>query len=321
MVHKSESKMETKAMPAKSLFNTIDGIEHKNSECMFNGCDISPINSHVIPENYLYKLDRNLKQIVMLQRKMLPRIVKDESMLKVSKEKFSTFHGFCQKHDAELFKEIDLFDGKVDKRQAALVHYKNICYGVWHIKTYLLKIKHTFQQKFVEDGQETFIDKLAAKKFKDLDYREKVIKRLEFCLQEYESRKKDIENMLNSKEFEEIVFEVLPVADLDNPIFSGRSTPAIYGDNNYLEGYPYMPYVTYMTLVTEKGIYLIFCWLRKDKIYAKNLESLFSASTSDFRQSIAELAWIYSDFAAAKESVYEKHKQIIDSSVKSHRPY
>ncbi|MCP6717972.1 MAG: hypothetical protein KJI70_00290 [Patescibacteria group bacterium] len=74
---------------------------------------------------------------------------------KVSKNKVTTFFGFCQKHDSELFKPIELFDYKGEEIQNFLFAYRALSKEVY-VRINMLKAMqefsgHPFMEKNIYD--------------------------------------------------------------------------------------------------------------------------------------------------------------------------
>ncbi len=310
--------MTIKIMNIAKLVSEIDGIQYRDIKCCYDKCPNQPITSHTIAENYLYKLNKDLTKVLTFEPAILSIISKQPPELtrKVDKKKFSTFTGFCNNHDHGIFKLIDSYDGKMTKEKAALLHYRIICYGINHIKTQLLRLQHMSEQNYMQDESAgmggTKIVTLIKKGF--------LARRLNYCLKQHLIRKGKLEKMITSDKFENIEYLVIP-GSLNNPIFCGRSSHLLNKNHGIfkLPGYSYMPWLTYMTLLTNETNHLVFCWLKSDKKHAKRLNNLLKKETS--KTIIEVLAYACSDGFAVEESFYDKHCSTIDTVIKKFRVY
>jgi succinate dehydrogenase flavin-adding protein (antitoxin of CptAB toxin-antitoxin module) len=89
----------------RKAHSEFDNLYFESKSCCYTGCLGKPIISHTIPENYLYKLNQPLTKVLTFQPR-LGRIVKKFSpqhVIKIDKSRFSTFKGFCESHDNDLF--------------------------------------------------------------------------------------------------------------------------------------------------------------------------------------------------------------------------
>lgn len=305
-------------MPNEHLIAKIDAIQVQTSKCYYDSCSKESINSHTIPENYLYKLNKDLKNILTFQPAMVQIVNKQSPKIIrcLDKDKFSTFRGFCREHDNELFKPIDLYDGNIDKEKAALIHYKNICYGINHIETQKARLTHLTKQTFIPKNTSNKKHKKTLKQIKNGI----LFKRLNFCLNEYFKRKSILEKMIESRDFSKIDFRMLPCS-FKNPIFCGRSTYLLHKDNDLftLSGYSYLPWISYMTLLTSSENHLVFCWLEIDSRYSKHLKRLLKHKAP--KDIIAVLAYACSDAFAVESEFYDKHSQSINQMINRFRVY
>jgi hypothetical protein len=293
-------------MPLNKLLSEQDDIQWKSDCCMYADCKQQPIKSHIIPSNYLYKLDADLKKILMLQQSLVA-ISKEPLQPRLrflKKDSFSTFIGFCQEHDSKLFKCIDLFNGTGTKEIATLAHFKNICYGITHINSCILQLKHYKSQNYTlqsnAEGQGVY----------DLLYSNVLSKRLEDCLRLHKKRKILLEMMIRHKDYENIRFFEIS-GSLNNPVFSGRSTsPLLINDALNYPGYGHFPFFSYLTLLSEEKNLLIFTWLEKDKKHSENLSiQLKKVNALDI---LALSIYGTSDALAMTQSHYDKHAELID---------
>lgn len=288
-------------MKIEKLISEIDEIQYSDKRCCYGTCSNPPIRSHTISENFLYKLSNDLTNVItfepamsLIVNKQNPKLVRN-----VNKKRFSTFTGFCSIHDVKLFKPIDLFDGQINNEIAMLIHYKNICYGINHIKTQQLRLCHMSAQNYVQDKlSDTNGDKIIMS-FKN----NSLSLRLDYCLSQYLLRKQQLEHMIESREFNRIKFHVLHGC-LNNPIFCGRSSYLLHKNHGLFKtsGYSYMPWITYMTLLTNN---LVFCWLKNDEAYAKRLNILLK--NEDSKKIIEVLAYACSDAFAVEKNFYRKN--------------
>lgn len=293
----------------KHLINKIDHTEYVETKCYYRNCDEPSIVSHAIPKNALYKLNRDLTKILTFQTSLTPIIneLNPNLMKSIDSSKFSTFKGFCKEHDNKLFRLIDQFDGVLTKEKICLVHYRNICYGIYHIKKQQKRLNLVASQRYIEDEAR---DQKYIKHFNPI-IRDKLSTRLAYCLQEHILRKKQLEEMIKFGKFDQIEFLHL-IGDIDNPIFCGRSSIVLNEKHkmfNY-NGYGLMPWITYMTLVTNHRNYLVFCWLRKDKKLASHLKYLCKKKAP--KDLIEILAYGYSDSLAIDVELYRKHSGAIE---------
>jgi hypothetical protein len=309
--------MTIKIMPVTRLISELDKYQYQSRVCCYSTCQKEPILSHTIAENFLYKLNTDLTQVRTFQPKMLPIATGSKSQLiPVNQDKFSTFKGFCPDHDNHLFKLIDLYDGNMTKEKAALIHYRNISYGICHIKSQQLREKHMFRQNYIQDK---LSDKSTEKTVTILK-NGALARRLAYCLNQHLLRKEQLEKIIKSQSFEAMEFTEVQ-GDLANPLFCGRSSPLLHPKHNFFNypGYRYMPWVTYMTLLTTNKNHLIFCWLESDKAHAKYLKKLINErETNDI---IAVLAYACSDALAVDDKLYNKHAATIEEIIKSFRVY
>lgn len=306
-------------MKIENLMSNMDKIAAKfhGEICSFGRCQQPPIRSHTIPENYLYKLDDDMTKILTFQPAMT-LVYKNQSkrLKKINKDQFSTFYGFCKDHDCELFKLIDLYNGEMNKEKAVLIHYKNICYGINDIKARQLQVQHMAKQNFVSDESEN-------KEHGEIDKILKngsLLKRLNYCLSAHLHRKKQLEDMIRSKKYDEIEYRVL-WGSLNDPCFCGRSSYLLHDKHKFFQGrgYSYMPWVTYMTLLTNNANHLVFCWLKEDRDYTKRLRMIINKKGS--KEIIAVLAYACSDALAIRESLHREYSPIINAVIEKFRVY
>lgn len=311
--------MSTVKKPPQHLYSKLDKIYYKNPKCFFPGCQKKPINSHTIAENTLYKLHDDLTQVLTLQPSVAFFSKKPDHarIMQVAKKQFSTFPGFCSLHDNEVFKPIDQYDGKLDAKKAALIHYKNICYGICHIETQRLKLEYLCKLTLVPDESSS-----TAKVSKTLKKLKSgiLLSRLYSCLSQHIQRKELLDKMIVEDDFNKINFRFL-LGGIDNPIFCGRSSYPLHKDNGLfkLDGYSFFPWITYMTLLTEKENHLVFCWLKSDNIHARRLNRLLRYKTP--KSIIGHLAYSCSDSFAIERSLYDKHSKTIIKTIKYLRGY
>ncbi len=302
-------------MPVERLMSECDNIHFKSPTCCYRSCSADPIRSHTIPENYLYKLNKDLIKVLTYQPR-ISRVLKElrpQYVMKVDKEEWSTFIGFCNVHDSNLFKSIDLFNGEMDKEKAALIHYRNICYGIHHIQTQLMRERHISQQHY--DGEGTLEVNEIVKNLENRSFND----RLTYCLEEHLLRKKLLENMIESGDFDEMNFVEI-AGGIENPIFSGRSTYLLHKNNELFDspGYSYMPWITYTTLLTGRANHLVFCWLEDDKKHTEHFNNLINGQ---FKKVLEVLAYACSDSFAISEDFYNKHSHAIDEIIIKFRTY
>jgi len=310
--------MEIKIENSKKLVSEIDQKKHKSKTCYYDTCKRFPISSHTISKNYLKKLNPDLQKILTFETAVSQILTKDVKSLlkKVNQDKFSAFTGFCAFHDNNLFKKIDSFDGIVDAEKAALIHYRNICYGVHHIRSCLLECEHLSKQNYIEiDAPIESIYEI--NKITEIDFQTLKI-RLEYCLSQHLSRKMKLEKIIKKRDFSKIKFRVLN-GTISNPIFSGRSTFFLHKNHKLFSspGYSNMPWITYMTLLTDYTNKLIFCWLKEDYIYAKSLQRLLGHNEPGKLLEI--LAYGHSDSFAVNEFLYETHYPEINELIEKFR--
>ncbi len=260
-------------MPLKHLLSQLDNLTYKNPKCFFPGCQSTPINSHTIPENFLYKMHNDLTQVLTFHPLIAFFTDKAASarIKQIDKSQFSTFPGFCSTHDEGIFKPIDQYNGKLDNEKAALVHYRNICYGIYHIETQRLRLEYVANQIFIPDESSS---KKGIKKTLEQIKSGILLCRLNSCLNQHLQRKELLEEMIIAGNFNKIDYQMLS-GGLNNPIFCGRSSYLLHKDNGLFkkDGYPYFPWISYMTLLTKHENHLVFCWLKKDNAHAKRLKN------------------------------------------------
>ncbi|HAT2138624.1 TPA: hypothetical protein ACT9LS_002112 [Legionella pneumophila] len=309
--------MNTATMPIERLMSECDNIQYASKTCCYTGCSNSPITSHTISENYLYKLNKDLTKVLTFQPKIgqVAKKYNPQHVTKVDKKKFSTFVGFCEAHDNDLFSLLDNFNGKMNKEKAALVHYRNICYGISHIKTQKYRERHVAQQNYMQQNGE-----IDSESILPLLKNGALQVRLSYCLQEHLQRKRILEKAIKSKDFESIDFIEIEGGG-NNPIFSGRSSYLMHPRNKLFDfpGYAFMPWVSYMTLLTHTSNHLVFCWLKSDKKHSRALGNIIK--NKEFKNTLAILAYGSSDSFAIEESVLASHAATIEKVIESFRVY
>jgi len=223
--------------------------------------------------------------------------------------------GFCKKHDNNLFKEIDEFNGQINKKKAALIHYRNICYGIHHIKISSERVQYLSRQNY--EGESTPESVECLKNLKN-GYFEN---RLNSCLDEHNLRKEMLEIMIDTGNFTSMNFFSIGLG-LEQPIFSGRSHYILHPEEHIcLEGgYPYFPWISYMTLRTNTRNDLLFSWLEKDTNKAKYLENIIGKEI-ELKNLIGTLAYACSDALAMNQKLYNQNCKIINEAFKSLRAY
>jgi hypothetical protein len=302
-------------MHIANLTTEIDDYEYRSKTCCYDRCADNPILSHAIARNFISKLNTDKRKVLMLQPKITPihNKLNPKLIRAIDIEKFACFFGFCAKHDDELFKQIDVFDGKMTKQKAVLVHYRNICYGMNHIKTQILCEQHMSRQCLVQGEP---LDKSANKLIRMLK-KGYFSRRLDYCLEQHRVRKKQLESMIILDRFDDIEYEEFR-GGLDNPVFFGRSSYLLHQRKKFFSrpGYNYMPWISYTTLLTGSENHLVFCWLRSDEKHV----GLFKKKNIS-QEIIAALAWACSDDFAVEESLYKKHAAAIDMVIKKCRVY
>jgi hypothetical protein len=80
-----------------------------------------------------------------------------------------------------------------------------------------------------------------------------------------------------------------------------------------------MPWISYITLLTNNENHLIFCWLEIDNGYTKRLKRLLKNNVP--KEIIAVLAYACSDAFAIESEFYDKHSQNINRMIKKFRAY
>lgn len=303
--------------PITRLASEVDKLIHRSKTCYYSGCPETPITSHTIAENNLKKINQDLTKVLTLQRRLLRVMTKpDLRLIPVDKQEFSTFVGFCWSHDHDLFGPIDSFDGRMDKEKAALIHYRNICYGISHIKTQQLRERHIYCQNYLRSESPDVEANRLHKALKG----DVFANRLAYCLLEHLHRKEILEGIIQSRDFDQVEFITL-IGTLTDPIFSGRSSYLLHPREKIfqLPGYRHMPWISYMTLLTVSSSCLVFCWLKSDKTRARYLLKLTKDKAP--REVIEELAYSCSDSLAIEKSHYVRFAPTIDQMIKNTRGY
>jgi hypothetical protein len=204
----------------------------------------------------------------------------------------------------------------MDEEKAVLIHYRNLCYGIYHIKTQQLREKHLAQQNYAYDAS---VDEGIV--IKELLAKGRLKARLSYCLQEPLSRKIFLEKIINSREFEAIEFIEIKGDLNNNPIFSGRSNYLLHRKHKLFDhpGYSSMTWITYQTLLTTNCNHLVFCYLKEDKPHGKYFKKILR--NSNFEGALAALAYSCSDSFAVTEEHYNTHIAAIDTLIKEFRVY
>ncbi len=303
--------------PREKLLADLGNIKYESKKCCYSLCQDKPINSHTIAKNYLYKLHSDLREILTFEPSSVSRVPSGTNpryFRPIDKQKFSTFFGFCGQHDNKLFELIDAFDGRLDQEKAALIHYRNICYGVNHIETGLLRLQHISQQRYA--GESTIETNKIKLKLDRSDYKHRLI----YCLKEHKQRKATLEHMIHSRDFGLINFSEIHLG-LEQPLFSGRSVRLLHPKNNFFrcDGYCYMPWLTYMTLRTSYSSHLVFVWLEKDKKFSNNLNYVLKQEVA-LKSIIGGLAYSCSDALAIRKEFYEE-RQFLFTEAQRYRVY
>ncbi|CEG59372.1 hypothetical protein [Legionella fallonii] len=302
-------------MPINRLISELDNIQYESKYCCFSTCENKPINSHTIPENFLYKINSDLLNVMTLEPRVywIMKNAENNTLTNVDKEKFSTFKGFCIDHDTRLFFKLDNFEGKINSEIALLVHYRNICYGIHHIHLQMLKEKHLRKQNFI--GSNNLYGDIYT-----LIKSDRLYNRLRYCLDEHIKRKKIMEKMIKNNQFDSIDYFVMS-GSLINPIFCGRSSIVLHENENIFKfpGYSYMPWVSYISLINGNTSYLPFCWLKEDKNYSKQAFQKMEHSTH--REIATLLAYGASDAVALDRGLFEEQKLTINLIANKYRVY
>lgn len=305
-------------MPIQKLISECDNLYYESRKCSYTGCSKPSILSHTIPENYLKKLNEPLTEVLTFQSKIgkISNQNKPQYLVEIDKSKFSTFKGFCESHDNDLFLSIDNFNGEMNREKATLNHYRNICYGVNHIKTQMLREGHISNQNY---RQETNNDEGVA--INKLLKQRSLKTRLSYCLNEHLSRKVALEKRIKSRNFEEIEFIEIQGSINGNPIFSGRSSYLMHKDHNLFDyaGYSFMPWITYQTLLTYESNHLVFCWLKKDSNRSRYLRKILNKNS--FENTLAVLAYGCSDSLALTKNHFKIHHPHIEELILNFRVY
>lgn len=307
-------------MKIENLIDEIDNIEYKDTHCCYPGCQQQSIRSHTISKNHLKKAGLDLPKtktiqpaISLIVNKIHPKLTK-----RVSKDTFSTFIGFCEYHDHKLFEPIDSFDGLITNETAVLVHYRNICCGINHIRTQHKRLEHLLKQNYIED---TSYNRKVNKQINMIFRKEEpLLKRLNYCLTQHLIRKEKLEQMIKNNCYDHIEFLSL-IGGPGDPIFCGRSSYPLHKKIGLFktQGYSLMPWITYMTLLTSQTNTLVFCWLKNDAIYTKELNNLIQNEAH--KEMIETLAFGYSDSLAFEGTFYNKHAHVIDPIIQNIRTY
>lgn len=304
-------------MPIQHLISRMNRIGIHPKTCCFGSCINPPIFSHTISENQLYKLHPDLQQLLTFDPDINSLLKHPQTiqLIKIIADKFSTFPGFCNDCDTKLFRLIDNYGGAINNEIATLIHYRVISYGIHHIKMQLRAERLVSSQQFQGNTDNPNI-KIGHRKLKKGAF----TRRLNYCLNAHEIRKKMLEDAICQNKFESINFIATP-GSLDNPIFCGRSSILLHENDGFFreDGYTFMPWITYMTLRTNSTNCLVFCWLKQDGSRIDGLTNLIN--TGNFKEVIAKLAYGYSDAMAIKADHYNKHAASIDYIIKNCRTY
>lgn len=302
-----------KVQPMEKLIAEMQTRTPRNSGsnvCMFGKCQNKPIKSHAISQSFLKNL--GYSDSLLMSTPYLISIFKDmkngnqlDYVKPIALDVFSTFNGFCKYHDNRLFSAVDNFDGHVTNEVAVLIHYRNICYGILHIKAQLSRLQHAANQEYINNASSKGEDILRSLKGYQLR------KRLMESLYEHRERKRELERMIRKQHFSKIRFITLH-GDINNPIFSGRSTPWLHPQRKIADqdGYTIMPWISYLTLVNKHSHQLVFCWLARDKVYANDLELFFDHDY--WKANLEILAYGFSDAFAISRNLYNESGYIIN---------
>jgi hypothetical protein len=111
----------------------------RTQSCMLAGCNSKTIKSHSIPSSWLCKISDSSNHLYNFQRDIF-RNLEDLnngssvdnngfSVENISIHKGSTFQGFCEKHDNDLFDKIEKEKGwKINEENMFYIFYRCLCY-------------------------------------------------------------------------------------------------------------------------------------------------------------------------------------------------
>ncbi|MFW5889735.1 MAG: hypothetical protein ACOCUD_05125 [Bacillota bacterium] len=121
--NKSASETQINFNKLMSYMNT--GCEHK--ECFYHKCSEKVISAHSIQNNRILNQISDNGDVLAFNTSFDDKDLLIHDLNKVGRKKASTFLGFCNKHDTDIFKPIELFDYKNgDLEQNFLFAYRSL---------------------------------------------------------------------------------------------------------------------------------------------------------------------------------------------------
>ena len=125
----------------KMISQSKKGNEYK--KCFFMNCKNDVIKAHSIQNNkILNKISTNGKVLSVTPNISENKLKPD--LKKVGRNKASTFTGFCNKHDTNLFKAIELYDYEVGNQEQEFLYAYRALAKEYHIKQ---TVKNMYEKK------------------------------------------------------------------------------------------------------------------------------------------------------------------------------
>lgn len=190
-------------------------------------CDGAIVKAHTVSKKMLKKIADSGHVYGLV--KDLGALVRNDGQLifeKIGIQKASTFTGFCEKHDREIFKPIENKPFVITEEHMFLLAYRALSYEIFTKKAALENIPFMHQM----DAGKTTHEQFALQEF------------VKSCKLGFEAGMKDMrfikasyDNILISKEFSKIKYYVVRIADLPCLMYSGCIYPTFDFHGNRLQ--------------------------------------------------------------------------------------
>ncbi|WP_417442861.1 hypothetical protein [Idiomarina abyssalis] len=241
----------------------------KIGKCLhFNAGDecTSVIRAHSVQKSQLLSVISKNNHIYALANK-----VENDGGVKIQKKsiyKFSTFRGFCQYHDNEIFEPIDNKPFHLELEQASLYAYRSICRELY-VKNNSLHL---------------FLDQLAklSSNGKLRQYLSDLIEGTQNGLETLSTKKVTFDRLLKTKQLDQLKYVVFESESKPNISFSGLLYPDFDFQGRRLQDLAVSSFefslITFCSAPTDNGWAALFVWHENDdEVCFRFIESLKEA--------------------------------------------
>jgi len=196
---------------------------------------------NIIENNHVMHIDPRVGSMIKNKGKLSASLI--------SWNKVSTFNGFCQKHDNEIFAPIDDYNLIPTDKQIMLYAYRSLCKGL-----YAKENAYQLLQNYITDPSLSLYYSML----------EQFYEGTKLGLNNLRTHKQCFDNSLSNKKYDDIVYVCFMSNDTWNTQFSGVLYPEFDFLGNQIQdiGNPKKKcdLITFFTAPTGEGWAFIFAW-------------------------------------------------------------